>query len=174
MTFEDARRVESGATLTTGVCVVGAGAAGIALATAFAERGVEALVVEAGGLGRDLGTQSLYRGRVTGSLLPYDYLMTSRLRQFGGTTNHWGGRTLPINAHVFGPRPGVSGGEWPFPKGELDPYYARAATFLGAITPYRASRPPPEDAPFIQVHSYPIRHVRLSETYREALERSRS
>jgi choline dehydrogenase-like flavoprotein len=172
--FDDARTVESGTTLSTGVCVVGAGAAGIALATAFAERGVETLVVEAGGMGRDLGTQSLYRGRVTGGVLPYDYLVTSRLRQFGGTTNHWGGRTLPINAHVFGPRRGVPGGEWPFPRSELDPYYARAARFLGASRPYRASRPVSGDAPFIPVSSYPIRHVRLRETYRETLERSRS
>lgn len=174
MKFEDARRVESGTTLTTGVCVVGAGAAGIALAAAFAERGVDALVVESGGMGRDLGTQSLYRGRVTGGLLPHDYLVTSRLRRFGGTTNHWGGRSLPINAHVFGPRPGVPAGEWPFPSSELDPYYARAATFLGAIRRYRASRPLSGDAPFIPVHGYPIRHVRLSETYRETLERAGS
>lgn len=166
--------MESGTALATDVCVVGAGAAGLTLATTFAEHGIDTCVIEAGGMQFDVGTQSLYRGQVSGDRLPHNYLVTSRLRQFGGTTNHWGGHTLPISAHVFGRRPGVPTGEWPFSRRELDPYYERAALFLDAKRPYRPDPPPPNDAPLVKVNSYAIQNLRLGQTYRDRLERSAS
>ncbi|MPY87611.1 MAG: hypothetical protein GEU99_06800 [Luteitalea sp.] len=172
--FQDSRSVERDVKLTADVCVVGGGAAGITLATAFAKSGINTCVIEAGGMGIDVGTQALYRGRVTGGTLAHNYLVTSRLRQFGGTTNHWGGHTLPINAHVFGHRPGVPGGEWPFPKSELDPYYERAAVFLGAKKPYQIDASESADTSFLKVTNYPIEHLRVGQVYRETLEQAAS
>lgn len=173
MSFGDSRLVTKGTTFTADVCVVGAGAAGITLATAFAERGVGTCVIESGGLELEEETQQLYRGTVTGGL-PSDYLTTSRLRQFGGTTNHWGGHSLPISAHVFGRRLGVPAGEWPFSREELDAYYERAAIFLGARRRYRPAPPPQGDVPLMNVPSYAIQNLRLGQTYRAALHQAAS
>jgi hypothetical protein len=47
------------------------------------------LVVESGGLELDEATQALYQGAIVGH--PYFDLDVTRLRYFGGSTNHWGG-----------------------------------------------------------------------------------
>ena len=94
------------------------------------EAGFSTLVVEAGGFDFDDETQAVYSGTVVSDVLPTVYLRTSRLRQFGGTTNHWGGHSVVINDHIFGPRVGVPGGTWPFGGDELRPYYVRASEIL--------------------------------------------
>jgi glycine/D-amino acid oxidase-like deaminating enzyme len=44
------------------VCVIGAGAAGLVLATALAQRGIRTLLLEAGGRRYEARTQNLYLG----------------------------------------------------------------------------------------------------------------
>ena len=48
--IDDLRRLEDGADLETDVCVVGAGAAGIALAREFLAGGTRVVLLESGGL----------------------------------------------------------------------------------------------------------------------------
>ena len=94
------------------------------------EAGFSTLVVEARGFDLNFETQVVYCGTVVSDVLPPAYLRTSRLLQFGGTTNHWGGHSVVINANIFGPRAGVPGGKWPFGSDELRSYYVRAAEIL--------------------------------------------
>ncbi len=119
----DARTLQDGQQLTADVCIAGAGAAGITLARALAGSGVGVVLLESGGFERDEPTQALYEGSVVGQ--DYWALQTSRLRFFGGSTNHWTGWCRPLDRLDFEARPGMLGG-WPLDFEELFPFYAMA------------------------------------------------
>ncbi len=112
----------------TDICIVGAGAAGITLAMELIGGGARVLIVEAGGFEFDSETQGLYDGDSSG--LPYWPLAACRLRFFGGTTNHWTGRCVPLTAWDFEPRPWDSYSGWPITRADLDPYYLRARPYF--------------------------------------------
>jgi choline dehydrogenase-like flavoprotein len=112
------------------VCVIGAGAAGITLATSLAQRGIRTLLLEAGGRRYNSRDQNLYAGEV-GEELAYEGLYDGRFRLLGGSTTQWAGQILEIDDFVFEKRPWVPGSGWPFSKSELTPYYKRAAELEG-------------------------------------------
>ena len=130
----DARTVPENTIITTDVCIVGAGAAGITLAREFIGQEFRVCLLESGGLEFDLNTQSLYEGEAIG--LPYDPLHTLRLRYFGGTTNHWAGTCRPLDEIDFTSRAWIPYSGWPFNKDHLDPFYKRAQPIcqLGPFT----------------------------------------
>jgi choline dehydrogenase-like flavoprotein len=121
----DARAVPRNARLETDVCIIGAGAAGITLALEFIGSPIRLIVLESGGLELESETQDLYLGDSIG--LPYGNLSGSRLRFFGGTTNHWGGVCRPFDDGDFEAREGIPFTGWPIKKDAIDPFYARAA-----------------------------------------------
>lgn len=108
------------------LCIVGGGAAGITIALEFANSGVEVLLLESGDLELDDATQELYRGEDIG--LPYFDLEYSRLRYFGGTTNHWGGMCRPLDPIDFETRDWVAHSGWPISYDEFSAYLPRANT----------------------------------------------
>jgi choline dehydrogenase-like flavoprotein len=121
----DARTLPPGTVADAEVCIIGAGAAGITLAREFRQAPFRVVLLESGGMHFDGETQALYDGQSIGR--PFPGLMSERLRFFGGTTNHWGGWCLPLDAIDFAPRadlPGHIG--WPFDRSHLDPWYRRA------------------------------------------------
>ncbi len=120
----DARSVPHGASIETEVCIVGAGAAGITLAREFMDAPFRVILLESGGMEFDWETQQLYDGRILDRSFPN--LTTSRLRFFGGTTNHWGGWCLPLDPIDFEAREDFPYHGWPFAKSALDPFYQRA------------------------------------------------
>ena len=120
----DARSVPPGTNIETEVCIIGGGAAGITLARKFIDAPFRVAVLESGGMELDAATQQLYEGRSIGGSFPD--LTTSRLRFFGGTTNHWGGWCLPLDAIDFEGGDDLPHHEWPFPKSSLDPWYRQA------------------------------------------------
>jgi choline dehydrogenase-like flavoprotein len=120
----DARTVPSGTIIETEVCIIGAGAAGITLAREFIDSPFRVALLESGGMHFNVETQGLYAGQSIG--VPFDPLTVSRLRYFGGTTNHWGGYCLPLDPIDFERRDDFPYHGWPFPKSYLDPWYARA------------------------------------------------
>jgi choline dehydrogenase-like flavoprotein len=69
------------------LCIIGAGAAGITIAREFQNGKHKVCLLESGGLEYEDQIQDLYSGANIG--LPYYSLASSRLRFFGGTTNHW-------------------------------------------------------------------------------------
>jgi NADPH-dependent 2,4-dienoyl-CoA reductase/sulfur reductase-like enzyme len=62
MPLHHARKLASGTTIEADVCVVGAGAAGIAIAREFAGRSERVALIEGGGLDLRHRNQALYMG----------------------------------------------------------------------------------------------------------------
>jgi choline dehydrogenase-like flavoprotein len=120
----DARNLPAASRLEADLCVIGAGAAGLALAREFLGSSTRICLVESGGLEPDAFAQSLSAGANIG--LPYHELTTTRDRQFGGTTTTWSGRCVPLDPIDFKPRPWVPHSGWPIGITDLAPYYARA------------------------------------------------
>jgi len=123
----DARHIETGSVLCCDICIVGGGAAGIALALQFEHGRQDILVLESGGRRSDPATSALTRGNVTG-ILPHPPLHRFRRRAFGGATAIWGGRCVPFDASDFEHRPWMPGKPWPIAYAALLPYYAKAAS----------------------------------------------
>jgi choline dehydrogenase-like flavoprotein len=132
--FVDARSVPTGSVIETEVCIIGAGAAGITLAREFTRSRFRVVLLESGGTEPEQATQDLYAGSDIGR--PYDLFAASRLRYFGGTTNHWGGVWCDMpNSLDFEMREGVPYSGWPFSLSYLEPWYRRAQTVL-KLGPY--------------------------------------
>ncbi|MFY7920956.1 MAG: GMC oxidoreductase [Gemmatimonas sp.] len=129
----DARTLPADHTLNGDLCIVGAGAAGIALALDFIGRPERVILLEGGGFDREEALQRLYRGDIIGR--PYYPLEAARLHYFGGTTGHWGGYCSPLDAIDFEARPWVPHSGWPLSRATLDPFYARAHPLLD-LGPY--------------------------------------
>lgn len=124
--IEHARTVPRNSAIASDLCVIGAGAAGISLAVEMDGSPFSVTVLESGTMELDVRTQALHSGESAG--IPYFAMDSSRLRFFGGTTNHWGGVCQPFEAIDFEPRPQIPLSGWPVTRTELDPYYQRAAT----------------------------------------------
>jgi choline dehydrogenase-like flavoprotein len=124
----DARTVADAASIEADLCVVGAGAAGITLARAFANAPFRTVVLESGGMELESDTQRLNEGESVG--LDYFPLVGARLRYFGGTTNHWGGTCRPFDAPDFAGMPGVANTTWPISLADVEPHYDEAAAIV--------------------------------------------
>jgi hypothetical protein len=127
--FHDARTLPAGTALQAEICIAGAGAAGITLASRLRGRGFRVLLLESGGLELEEPTQALYAGEQRG--VPMQNLDAVRLRYFGGTTNHWAGWCRPLEAHDFRPADPADPRRWPFGRETLAPYYTAAHKVLG-------------------------------------------
>jgi choline dehydrogenase-like flavoprotein len=131
--FHDARKLPAGSAIEAEICIVGGGAAGISLAHSLRGRNFRVVLLESGGLELEEPTQALYQGELRGvAQLDLD---ASRLRMFGGTTNHWAGWCRPLEAHDFRPADPADPRSWPFGREELDPWYAAAHAALGLGPP---------------------------------------
>jgi choline dehydrogenase-like flavoprotein len=107
--------------------IIGAGAAGITLARRLAAAGKAVMLVEGGDLELTRASQELYEGESIGH--PYN-IRTSRLRYFGGTTNHWSGWTRPLDANNFVARPDMNYPGWDIPFESLTPYLGEALEII--------------------------------------------
>lgn len=123
--IQDGKEIGDGATLTTDVCIVGAGAAGISVALQLIDSGLEVLLLESGGLSAETATQNLYAGTVTDLRLhsPPDRY---RQRRFGGTTTIWGGRCMPLDPIDYEERPHMPHSGWPLAPADLAAFYPAA------------------------------------------------
>jgi choline dehydrogenase-like flavoprotein len=172
----DARLVPNNKTIETDICILGAGAAGITLATELAGQPFRVSVLEGGGLELDPSGQSLYEGENSG--VPYYPLEAARLRFLGGSTNHWGGWCWPFSANDFKVREWVPYSGWPFDKTHLDPYYQRAQVVC-QLGPYdynpnswqdHDSRPLPFQTGRVQTQIIQINPLRFKDAYRPKLQ----
>lgn len=177
--FIDTRTLPKNTTISADVCIVGAGAAGITLARELAGQQFEVCLLESGGLQLDIETQLLYRGTSVG--FPYLPMEATRLRYFGGTTNHWGGASRPLDPIDFQARDWVPYSGWPFDQDHLLPFYQRAHALLqlGPVA-YSAAEwreAAPEPAAFAgQVFENAVLQqsppTRFGEVYRADIERA--
>lgn len=132
--ISDLRSGDAPSRIEGDICVVGTGPAGITLALELARKGRRVVLLEAGGEGYEDDTQALYDGKVIGH--HNIDVAASRLRQFGGTSGHWTGLCAPLDALDFEPRVGTPQHSWPISRTDLDPFYARAQSYLD-LGPYR-------------------------------------
>ena len=177
----DFRQQDVNKEIKADLCVIGAGAAGITIAHALINSGIEVCLLESGGLDFDPEIQMLYDGEEVG--LEGTDLASCRLRYFGGTTNHWAGWCSPFDAMDFAVRPWVPHSGWPISKEDLDPFYAQANAICG-LGPYAYDRESlwPNDGDFLDLGSdklsigfWQVRNggpMRFGTTYRSDLERA--
>lgn len=130
----DARELPDGSLIEGELCIIGAGAAGIAMALEWINGPHRVILLEGGGFELEARMQDLYRGGITGK--PYYPLQAARLHYFGGTTGHWAGFCAPLDTIDFRRRSWVPHSGWPFGLDELHPYYERAHSTL-ELGPYQ-------------------------------------
>ena len=117
------------------ICIVGAGAAGIAMAQRLANSSLKVILLVSGNPGDrglpDEKRQALYRGTVGEFLAKVDpdFLHRSRLNMYGGTTNHFGFWARPLDRADTMSRPAYRAAGWLFDERELSPWYIDAHHF---------------------------------------------
>lgn len=182
----DALTVPAETLLETDICIIGAGAAGIAIARELSNQPYQVCILESGGLEFEPATQALYEGDNVG--LRYFPLKEARARYLGGSTNLWGGWSRPLDEIDFEHRDWMPYSGWPITKAELDPYYRRAqqACHLGpfeydlaywqaGLAQQQLEMPSLGDD--IVTHLWqviPSTHIRFGEAYRNELEQARN
>ena len=129
----DIRALDSNTRLHADLCIVGAGAAGIAIALEWAGSSRSVLLLEGGGLDLDSEIQDLYRGSILGQ--PYYPLESASLHYLGGATGHWAGFCTTLDRIDFERRDWVPESGWPIARSDLDVYYNRAHRYL-ELGPY--------------------------------------
>ncbi len=121
--FADFREVESQSVLSTDVCIIGGGAAGISIARELIDADCSVMLLESGGMSLNSEVQRLYEGTNTRD----DFaLHTTRYRLLGGTTAVWGGWCAPLDPIDFETRDWVPNSGWPITYNDLLPFYVRA------------------------------------------------
>lgn len=119
--LQDLNDLPAGTPIETDVCIIGAGAAGITLARSLLNTPLKVCLLESGGMDHDTKIADLGSGENVG----HDYydMVDSRLRFFGGTTNIWGGRCVPMDPEDFVAKPWVPYSGWPISYQDLDQHY---------------------------------------------------
>jgi choline dehydrogenase-like flavoprotein len=121
--IEDLKSLETGKILSVDVCVIGAGPAGITIASEFIGSGLRVCLAESGGLSDEEETQALYQGENVGHPVVMD---EGRYRLFGGAATRWGGRCAILDPIDFEARDWVRKSGWSLDLDTLRPYYERA------------------------------------------------
>ncbi len=129
MKLIDSRNLDSGSLIEGDLCIIGAGAAGIAMARRFIGRLEKVILLESGGQAADQATQDLNGGTVVGQA--HAPLAAGRLRGFGGTTQHWTAHVRRLDPLDFEPRPWLADSGWPIDYETLTPHYEAAEALLG-------------------------------------------
>src|SRR4030095_10138075 len=113
--LRDARELADGTTLQADLCIVGAGAAGLTLAQAFADTPHTVVLLAARGDTADAGARSIYR--VEAETAPRLGVDPTRQWYLGGSTNHWAGNCRPLDEADFQPRDWIPRSGWPLRRG---------------------------------------------------------
>ncbi len=133
MSFRDANELEDGARIEADLCIVGAGAAGIALALELEGSPLQVCVLESGGRRYEPAADALNELDNVGLALNVDWKI--RRRGLGGTTEAWFGRGALLDRQDFERRPWVPESGWPIPAGEIDRFRPAAERLLGVRRP---------------------------------------
>jgi len=111
--------------------IIGSGPAGLTLALELEKKKINSILIEAGSREYDAKELKFMQGNLIGNYYnrnDADYKMfptkftESRLRQFGGSSGHWGGACNLFDNSDFR--------EWPIKKSDLDPYILKTKKIL--------------------------------------------
>ena len=123
------------------VCVCGSGPAGITVARELAAGGKRVALLEAGGIEFTEQSQSHYAGTESGLSTYNSALRGSRLRYFGGTSNHWTGLCGIFSESDFWPKRYHELPGWPITRSEVLSHLANASEILDLATPDFSAKP---------------------------------
>jgi choline dehydrogenase-like flavoprotein len=126
-----AEQIPSQTILEADLCIVGSGAAAIAIALELAGTKLKIIMLTGGGATESNADRDLYRG-TSEPADGHEPLEVNRRRMFGGTTSAWGGRCVPFDAIDFEARDWVPHSGWPLRCDELSAYQARAQRWCEA------------------------------------------
>ena len=129
MTLIDLRASPPTPLIETDVCVIGAGAAGITVATELGRVGRDVVLLESGGLAPEEDTQALNDLDVAGYPVRENFM--SRARYYGGSCNLWAGRSMRLSPEDLAPEADPERAGWPLAHAELSEWYPAAAGVLG-------------------------------------------
>jgi GMC oxidoreductase len=132
MMLIDARKIDDGAILEGDICIVGAGAAGLTIASEFANSKAAIIIIESGAVSARKDSQVLSQGYSDAAAHPPPDLY--RQRKVGGSTGIWGGRCVPFDDIDFEERKFVPHSGWPFDRKHLAPYYHKSMGYCEAGT----------------------------------------
>jgi len=109
------------------ICILGAGPAGITLALNLSKNFNIALI-EGGDFNFSDKSQNIYKGKNIGD--KYFELDETRLRLFGGSSNHWGGMCRSLDDFEFIKKNYSKLANWSLNKKDLDLYLDKACEIL--------------------------------------------
>ena len=112
----------------TDVCVIGAGAAGLTVASELGRAGRDVVLLESGGFAPEEQTQALNDLEVAG--YPVREPFVSRARYYGGSCNLWAGRSMWLSPEDLAPENDPENEGWPLSYAELNEWYPAAARVL--------------------------------------------
>ena len=150
--IRNGKDIPDGSEISTTVCVIGSGPAGITAAWYLQKAGLKVTLIEGSRDFRHIRDEGnrleasypdkvrLYNGKADGQFAGNEpeFLINryakdkgpqERERVFGGTSTHWSCQCRPLDPITFEKRPGFPG--WPISRADLEPYYAKAAALLG-------------------------------------------
>jgi len=111
------------------VLIIGSGPAGISVALKLEQRKIKCLIVEAGDEEYNEESQSFYKSKIIGDKITD--LQYSRIRQFGGTSNQWGGWSKPMEDYNLS--------SWGIEDNQLNEYKKQTCKILGIKNQFRKS-----------------------------------
>lgn len=109
------------------VIIFGAGPAGFSTALSL-PKSFKILLVEAGDINYSEASQVFYDGKVIGD--KYFDLKVCRLRQLGGSSNHWAGKSRTLDSFDFAYKDYAKMASWPISKSDLQNYLLPACNLL--------------------------------------------
>ena len=120
----------SGSSVRRGaLAVIGAGPAGVTLTLEAARLGIDVILIESGGLEEDPLLQEVVEAAALDPMRHAPLRMT-HLRQVGGTSNIWGGRSLPFDPVDFVTRSIAGDVRWPVSLEEISAFFPAACRWL--------------------------------------------
>jgi choline dehydrogenase-like flavoprotein len=122
--IDDASHILQGETITTDIAIIGGGVAGITIARTLANSRYNITLLESGSLEFDNNVQEMYAGEYQAR--DSFNLTSSRLRYFGGSSNHWAGNCMTLQDSDFKHRDWIPYSGWPIRKDDLSEYYRQA------------------------------------------------
>ena len=137
----DGRTVPQAEVVKTGICIVGAGPAGITLSEQLGLAGFDVLLVERGD--RHPKVPHTVPDTAASIGIPYP-LGESRAFELGGSVHKWRvstplgdgfGRLREMDPEDFERRPWIPNSGWPFDKSHLQPFYQRAESLFDWLEP---------------------------------------
>ncbi len=141
------------------VLIVGSGPAGISVALKLEEKKVKCLIIEAGDEEYKEDSQAFYESKVIGDDITS--LKYSRVRQFGGTSNQWGGWSKPMEEYNLS--------NWDIKINELKKYTEETCKILEIKNQFRKSN---LDENFNQIE-FQYSKVNFKEKYKSHIKNSK-